>query len=131
MSINNILSDETIVNNFLGNMEKLKGRNLVLPHGIIYNFSDNQNIFIHYSTLCFRNLENKIGVLNPPKVGENFIKRCFFEAYCDTIETLYGVGAGENIECEESIARNLLTLTAIERKRKENSLWQTFTRNMD
>lgn len=124
----NILTTEITVKEF-GMYMSCLNRDAPLPHGLCVVIGGCCKVYIHFSTICFWVVGNELRLLNTPSASEKFIKRCFFEAYCDTMEQFFGVGIQTPPNNITGVKNNLLRITALEKKLKEGT-WETCTKNM-
>lgn len=123
-----ILTSDKVLENFSEYLSSIPD-NTPMPHGLCVSV-DNKKIFIHFSTVCYSVNSGELMLINTPSASKNFIKRCFFEAYCDTMEQFFEVGVSIPPKNISGVRDNLLRITALEKKTKEGK-WEIFMKNTD
>ena len=124
----NILASDTVIKNFQDYLSLIPD-STPMPHGLCISI-EKQKIYIHFSTICFIVNDGELRWMNTPSASEKFVKRCFFEAYCDTMEQFFEVGISIPPKNISGVKDNLLRITALEKKIKEGK-WEIFMKNTD
>ena len=122
-----ILTSEEVLNNFEKYLSAIP-EDTPMPHGLCVSV-DGKKVFVHFSTICYQVNSGELMLINTPSASKNFIKRCFFEAYCDTMEKFFEVAISIPPKNISGVKDNLLRITALGKKMKEGK-WEICMKSM-